>query len=227
MSLIFIFFSICVLSILVYASACIQSTIYHKSQCCFPTDKKEILLTFDDGIDSIQTPKVLEVLRKHQIKACFFVIGNKIAANESILQSMINDGHIIGSHTYSHAIKGTFQLTNHIEKDMKFSIQKMEQIMGKVELFRPPFGVMNPHISKAIKQLNLKSIGWSIRSYDTRLEPHETVLQRIQKKLHPGAILLLHDVLPNSELLLEKVIHMIHENGYTIVSPESLKNVEK
>lgn len=227
MSLIFIFFAISVLSILVYASACIQSTIYHKSQCCFPTDKKEILLTFDDGIDSIQTPKILEVLRKHQIKACFFIIGNKVADNESILQSMINDGHVIGSHTYSHAIKGTFQLTKNIEKEIKCSIEKMEPIVGKIELFRAPFGVMNPHISKAIKRLKLKSVGWSIRSYDTRLESHETVLKRIQKKLQPGAILLLHDVLPNSEILLEKVIYMIHENGYTIVSPDSLKNTEK
>lgn len=227
MSLIIISILIIILSVLVYASACIQSTIYHKSQCRFPTDKKEILLTFDDGIDSIQTPKVLEVLRNHKIKACFFVIGNKIVVNESILQAMIQDGHMIGTHTYSHAIKGTFQCTQNIEKDILLSVQKIESIVGKIQWFRPPFGVMNPPISKALKRLNLKSIGWSIRSFDTRLEPHEVVLKRIQKKLHPGAIVLLHDVLPSSDILLEKIIHMIHQNGYTIVSPDCLINTEK
>lgn len=227
MSLIIISILIIILSVLIYASACIKSTIYHKSQCCFSTDKKEILLTFDDGIDKEQTLKVLALLKKYEIKACFFVIGNKVDSNESILQAMIKDGHMIGSHTYSHAIKGTFQRTQNIEKDILLSVQKIESIVGKIHLFRPPFGVMNPPISKAIKRLKLKSIGWSIRSFDTRLEPHEKVVKRIQKKLHPGAIVLLHDVLPSSEILLEKIIHMIHKNGYTIVSPDCLINTER
>jgi peptidoglycan/xylan/chitin deacetylase (PgdA/CDA1 family) len=87
------------------------------------------------------------------------------------------------------------------------TIQLIESTTGqKSLLFRPPFGVTNPRIAKAVKQLKLLTIGWSIRSYDTVSKNEEAIANRILRKLKPGAIVLLHDNLPNTASTLDKVL---------------------
>ena len=83
------------LSFLVYASYSIQSGIYLRSFCKKHTAEKIVALTFDDGPDSLQTPKVLQVLKEYQVTACFFCIGHKVKGNEAILQKMVAEGHLI------------------------------------------------------------------------------------------------------------------------------------
>ena len=90
------------LSFLVYASYSIQSGIYLRSFCKKHTAEKIVALTFDDGPDSLQTPKVLQVLKEYQVTACFFCIGHKVKGNEAILQKMVAEGHLIGNHSYRH-----------------------------------------------------------------------------------------------------------------------------
>ena len=97
-----------ILSFLVYASYSIQSGIYLRSFCKKRTTEKVVALTFDDGPDPIQTPKVLKVLKEYQATACFFCIGHKIKGNEALLKSMVTEGHLIGNHSYSHS--GLFPL---------------------------------------------------------------------------------------------------------------------
>ena len=81
-------------------------------------------------------------------------------------------------------------------------------------MFRPPYGVTNPNIAKALKQLNLQSIGWNVRSYDTSIKDVEKIKQRVLAQLKPGAIILLHDRLDFMPELLEALIPAIKENGY-------------
>lgn len=91
-----------------------------------------------------------------------------------------------------------------------------------VSLFRPPFGVTNPTIAQATRQLGHKTIGWNIRTLDTQYPTPEKILRRIQKRLRPGSIILLHDPLRGSEVLLQQVIKLIKEQGYTIVRLDSM-----
>ena len=212
-----------ILSFLVYASYSIQSGIYLRSFCKKRTTEKVVVLTFDDGPDPIQTPKVLKVLKEYQATACFFCIGHKIKGNEALLKSMVTEGHLIGNHSYSHS--GLFPLygLSKMKKDLQTCKCELERVTSQpVTLFRPPFGVTNPTIAKAVRQLGYTSIGWSIRTLDTQQSAPDKILARIRKRLEPGAIILLHDRMPGSDQLVKQILDLLKEQGYTVVRPDKL-----
>ena len=194
-------------------------------QAIFRMDPNEraVYLTFDDGPDPIQTPKVLKVLKEYQATACFFCIGHKIKGNEALLKSMVTEGHLIGNHSYSHS--GLFPLygLSKMKKDLQTCQCELERVTSQpVSLFRPPFGVTNPTIAKAVRQLGYTPIGWSIRTLDTQQSAPDKILARIRKRLEPGAIILLHDRMPGSDQLVKQILDMLKEQGYTVVRPDKL-----
>lgn len=177
------------------------------------TNDKKVLLTFDDGPHA-NTVKVLEVLKKHNVKALFFIIGKNIQGNEAILKQIVAQGHQIGNHSFSHHNFIDVWGTKKVTKDFETCQKLIEQYQPQSKLFRPPYGVTNPNIAKALKQLNLQSIGWNIRSYDTSIKDIEKIKQRVISQLKPGAIILLHDRLDFMPELLETLIPAIKEKGF-------------
>lgn len=224
----FFYILIWLLVFLVYASYSIKSQFYVKAICRVKTGKRVVFLTFDDGPDAEQTPKVLDVLKRNNAKATFFCIGNKIAGNEAIMKRIADDGHLIGIHSFCHS--GYFPILK--RKKMIADLEQCKQAIAEATgqtttLFRPPFGVTNPIVAKAVKALNLTTIGWTIRTYDTNMPKDEIVLKRIKRNLKRGAIILLHDRLPNSDTLLQKVIDEIRSAGYEIMPlPADAKNYQ-
>lgn len=211
------------LSFLVYASYSIQSGVYLRSFCRKRTKEKVVSLTFDDGPDSIQTPKVLQVLKDYQTTACFFCIGRKVKGNEKLLQQMAKEGHIIGNHSYSHSNLFPLYGLSRMKKDLQACQSELEQVTSQpVTLFRPPFGVTNPTIAKAVRQLRYISIGWNIRTLDTQQPTAEKVLRRIRKRLKPGSIILLHDRMPDSDRLVRQILELLKEQEYTVVRLDKL-----
>ena len=212
-----------ILSFLVYASYSIQSGIYLRSFCKKRTTEKVVALTFDDGPDPIQTPKVLEVLKEYQVTACFFCIGHKVKGNEAILQKMVAEGHLIGNHSHTHS--GLFPLygLSKMKKDLQTCQCELERVTSQpVSLFRPPFGVTNPTIAKAVRQLGYTSIGWNIRTLDTQQPAPEQILRRIRTRLTPGSVILLHDRMPDSDLLVKQILDLLKEQEYTVVRLDKL-----
>lgn len=216
---------------LIYASCSIKAGIYVKSRCSIGTAKKCVLLTFDDGPHPTQTEKVLDVLKKHNAKGAFFLIGKNAEQYPHIVKRIMEEGHVAGSHSYSHA--GLYPLWSYkkIEEDLHkgvSAIEKFEDAFSpaaathkKSKFFRPPFGVTNPPIAKAIGRLGLISIGWSIRSFDTTRElsrplQRKRIIGKVCRKLSPGAIILLHDRLEYSHILLDELICAIKAKGYSI-----------
>ena len=178
------------------------------------TTEKKVILTFDDGPHNPNTERVLEVLQTHGVKAIFFVIGKNIAGNEAVLKRIVAEGHTIGNHSFSHHNWIDVWSTQKVTEDFSTCQKLIESYQLAEKLFRPPYGVTNPNVAKAIKTLNLKSIGWSIRSYDTSIKDVEKIKQRIVSRLKPGAIILLHDRLDFMPELLESLIPAIKEKGY-------------
>lgn len=153
---------------MVWASASIRSGVYVRAFCREKTDRKVVYLTFDDGPHPPETERVLDVLRERGARATFFLIGSKVSGNEAVLRRMLEEGHALGLHTYSHA--GTFPLLSFDKMlaDVNEGKRAVESVAGKkISLFRPPFGVTNPTISKVIRTLGLHTIGWDVRSFDT------------------------------------------------------------
>ncbi len=178
------------------------------------TNSKQIVLTFDDGPHNPNTTRVLEVLKKHDVKVIFFVIGKNISGNESILKQIITEGHQIGNHSFSHHNWIDVWSTKKVTEDFDACQKLIKEFQRNSKLFRPPYGVTNPNIARAVKTLHLQSVGWSIRSYDTSIKDVEKIKQRILSKLKPGAIILLHDRLDFMPELLEELIPVIKEKGY-------------
>lgn len=153
---------------MVWASASIRSGVYVRAFCCEKTDRKVVYLTFDDGPHPPETERVLDVLRERGARATFFLIGSKVSGNEAVLRRMLEEGHALGLHTYSHA--GTFPLLSFDKMlaDVNEGKRAVESVAGKkISLFRPPFGVTNPTIAKVIRTLGLQTVGWDVRSFDT------------------------------------------------------------
>lgn len=160
-----------VLSIIVFmvwASASIRSGVYVRAFCREKTDRKVVYLTFDDGPHPPETERVLDVLRERGARATFFLIGSKVSGNEAVLRRMLEEGHALGLHTYSHA--GTFPLLSFDKMlaDVNEGKRAVESVADKkISLFRPPFGVTNPTIAKVVRTLGLHTVGWDVRSFDT------------------------------------------------------------
>lgn len=201
-----------IIAFLVYASSSISSNVYIKTIC--HNSENKILLTFDDGPHPILTPIILDLLKKYNAHAIFFVIGKNAEENPEIIKRIIANGHQIGIHTYSHS--GNFPLLK--TKDIENELKQTQKIIQKITnttttLFRPPFGVTNPNIARAVNNLKLQTIGWSIRSLDTSL-PIEKSYDRVITRLHKDAIILLHDNRDNTPNLTQKILE--HLNSHNI-----------
>lgn len=214
-----------VILFLVYASYSINAQIYMRAFCRKKTTKKVVALTFDDGPNKEQTPKIMEILRTHKATATFFCIGHQAAGQLALLQQMVHEGHLIANHSYSHSNWFPLYSLEHMKTDLRHCQQVLEEATGQpVTFFRPPFGVTNPTVAKAIKELGYTTIGWNIRSLDTQIGSADKVVQRIHRQLKPGSVILLHDRLPNSTEILTKTLQLLQKEGYTVVSLHALIN---
>lgn len=179
--------------------------------------KKEVVLTFDDGPHE-HTSAILDILKKENVPAVFFLIGKHIALHEAMVKRMHAEGHQIGNHSFEHSVHFDWQSSSKMLEEMNKTSAAITAITGEtVTLFRPPYGVTNPMLAKAIKMSQLKSIGWSIRSMDTVAKDAEKLKAKIIKQLKPGAIILLHDRCEITKAILPDLIQSIKKNGYEIV----------
>lgn len=177
--------------------------------------KKEVMLTFDDGPHPVYTPIILDILRENRIQAIFFCIGEKALENPGIVVRMINEGHKVGIHTMNHSAGFTVATKLMAENDLENCRKILSDITGTdIVLFRPPFGVTNPNIARAVKRLKLKTIGWSIRSFDTIKKDEHKVISKVGKELHNGAIILLHDRLYSSPKILNGILETLEKQNY-------------
>ena len=203
--------------VLFYGSYFIQAGFYLKSICSLATDKKIIALSFDDGPLENYTPAILNILKENRVQASFFCIGNRINGKEDLVKRTQAEGHIIGNHSYSHHFWFDLFSSEKMLNDMRMMDEKTKQSIGLTPtLFRPPYGVTNPNLKKAIINGNYTSIGWSIRSMDTVITDKNKLLEKIKKSIKPGAILLLHDSSATTVSILAELIAHIKSSGYEI-----------
>lgn len=191
------------------------------------TDKNNIAITFDDGPHPGFTPKVLDLLKSANAKASFFLIGKNAEKHPELVKQIIAEGHIIGSHSYAHTNNYGFLSRNKVTKDIMKSQKILFDISKKrVQFFRPPFGVTNPNIARAVKNLSLKTFGWSVRSYDTVAKNYEGVFKKITANLIKGDIVLLHDTSELSVDILEKLLKHLKTKNMNSVTLSTLFNTD-
>jgi peptidoglycan/xylan/chitin deacetylase (PgdA/CDA1 family) len=214
------------LFLIAIGSIFIRLNFYVKSLNRGQTNQKIIALTFDDGPDLKTTPKILALLEKFKVKATFFCIGNNIERAEKLLQKMDASGHLIGNHSYSHANFFSLYSANRMVEELDKTSILIEKFIGKSPaLFRPPFGVSNPNIAKALKTTGLVSVGWSLRSMDT-VNQSSKVVRKLKRKLKAGDVVLLHDNRKNTVKILEEFLPWLNKNHFEVVGLDELFKIE-
>ena len=209
--------------IVFYGCYYVGSNFFIKIICSANTNQKEIAISFDDGPATSHTPEILQLLRQDNIKATFFCIGNRIAGNETILNQIKEDGHIIGNHSYSHHFWFDMFSSKKMLDDLRLMDAELKRVTGlQPKLFRPPYGVTNPNLKKAIIDGKYTPVGWSVRSMDTVIKDEKKLLGKINKAVKPGVVFLFHDTSATTLNVLPAFIKEVKNRGYHIVPLDKL-----
>ena len=213
--------------VLFYGCYYIGSGFFMPVICKAQTTKKVIALSFDDGPDATNTPKVLQILQQEGVTAAFFCIGNRVAGNEAILKQVCSEGHIIGNHSFSHHFWFDMFTAKQMLADMDLAGNTIYGAVGLTpKLFRPPYGVMTPNLKKAIISGGYTPIGWNIRSMDTVIKDPQKLLDKVTNNLRPGAVILFHDTSHTTLAILPAFIQHAKANGYEIVRLDNMLNLQ-
>jgi peptidoglycan/xylan/chitin deacetylase (PgdA/CDA1 family) len=205
----------------------VDSNFYFNVVCSGKTTEKQIAISFDDGPAREYTPHILQILKEENVPAAFFCIGKRVAQNEFLLKQVHAAGHIIGNHSYSHATWFDLFSADRMYQDLKATDAIIHKVIGhRPKLFRPPYGVTNPNLKKAVIKGNYIPIGWSIRSLDTVITDHQRLLLKVTKALKPGAVILFHDTGKAIQSVLPAFIELAREEGFEFVRLDKLLKLE-
>lgn len=168
------------------------------------TGSKAVALTFDDGPSPSSTPVLLQLLKKYNYKATFFVIGNKAEKYPHLITDIVADGHTIGNHSWRH--DSLLMLRN--KKNLRQDIVKTQKILAESGVrplvFRPPAGITNPRLKSVLSEEGLMAVTFSCRAFDHGNRKISNLAERILRRLKPNDIILLHDIAPEPAILLKE-----------------------
>ncbi len=194
-------------------------------------NSNSIALTFDDGPDPMVTENVLDLLATYRLKATFFVISARARRHPLLLTKTIQAGHTIGCHDLTHAPTSNFRRRAQLVRDISEARNIIYDITGFTpRLYRPPVGLMNPHIQPALTQLDMDCIGWSRSTREAGNRRLKKIL-KLDTLAGPGEIVLLHDSMPKiayREVFLEKLEKLfasIQKKNLRAVAVNTLLNI--
>ena len=181
-----------------------------------------IALTFDDGPDPVDTPKLLDLLREKNVKATFFVVGKRADQYPEIVRRAASEGHLIANHTWSHYSLFCFLTPARLRAEIDRGTESVRRSCGlRPRLFRSPVGLRHPLLRPYLKAAGLEYVSWTIRSRDTFTRDSSVLAERILKQAASGDIILLHDHLPSRahamREALPRVIDELRERGFQFV----------
>ncbi|RKY83798.1 chitooligosaccharide deacetylase [candidate division KSB1 bacterium] len=196
---------------------CVQ-IIFPWAICRVKNSPNRIYLTFDDGPHPQQTPQILDILRKYQIKASFFVLGFRSQENPHLLKQIIAAGHALGNHAYTHRRLWKCPIKE-IEKEILLTEKIIRQHTGvRTSHFRPPYGFFCPTIKPVLEKHRYKLVLWNVLTEDYQGDySTEKIVAQTLKATTPGSIVLLHDYNDknnNTILVLPKLIQNLKASGF-------------
>ena len=183
------------------------------------TDEKILYLTFDAGYENGNTPAILEALKKHQAPAVFFAVGNFIKDNPDLIKRMITEGHIVGNHTMTHPDMSQISSMESFQKELEGVEELYTSVTGEpmTKFYRPPRGVYSTENLSMAKELGYSTFFWSLAYVDWIQEQQpskEEAFQKLIPRIHPGAIVLLHNTSSTNAAILDELLTRWEEMGY-------------
>ena len=191
------------------------------------TSKKKLYLTFDAGFENGNTPAILDALKKHDVKATFFVVGTYIKDNPDLIKRIHEEGHLIGNHTYHHPDMSQIATKESFHKELKDVETEYKNVVGEemTKFYRPPQGKYNESNLQMAKDLGYHTFFWSLAYvdwYENDQPSKEEAFQKLLGRIHPGAIVLLHSTSKTNADILDELLTKWEEMGYKFASLETL-----
>lgn len=190
------------------------------------TQKKELYLTFDNGYENGYTARVLDVLKAKQVQAAFFVTGHYVKDQPDLVKRMVQEGHLVGNHSWSHP-----DMTQIPDQSIKEELEKVQARVSELteqkqmRFMRPPRGIFSDRMLNASRTCGYTNVFWSIAYKDWDVNDQkgqEHAYRMVMSQLHPGAVILLHSVSKDNAEALGRIIDDARGQGYAFQSLDNL-----
>ena len=183
-------------------------------------EEKVLYLTLDCGYENGNSSSILDALKKHEVSATFFVVGHFLESAPDIVKRMVEEGHTVGNHTYHHYDMSKISDKASFEKEMKDVETLFQQITGQSisPYYRPPQGKYSTENLKMAQELGYSTFFWSLAYVDWNVDAqpsHEEAMQKLTTRVHPGAIVLLHNTSKTNGEILDDLLTKWEKMGYT------------
>ena len=190
-------------------------------------DEKKIYLTFDCGYENGNTEAILDALKNHNAPATFFVVGHYLESAPDLVKRMVKEGHAVGNHTYHHPDMSKISDQAAFQKEMDDVRALYQEVTGQEMpmYYRPPQGKYNAENLKMAQDLGYATFFWSLAYVDWNVDDqptHEEAFSKLTSRVHPGAIVLLHNTSKTNGEILDELLTKWEEMGYTFGTLEEL-----
>ena len=183
------------------------------------TNEKIIYLTFDCGYENGNTPAILDALKKHQVSATFFTVGTFLEAEPDLVKRMVAEGHTLGNHTWHHPDMSAISTIDTFSEELNSTADAYRQITGEEmpHYYRPPQGKYSTENLQMAKDLGYSTFFWSLAYvdwYQDNQPSKEEAFAKLLGRIHPGAIVLLHNTSSTNAAILDELLTRWEEMGY-------------
>lgn len=195
-------------------------------------DEKILYLTFDCGYENGNTEPILDALEKHNAKATFFVVGHFLETAPDLVRRMVENGHTVGNHTYHHPDMSKISDIDDFRKETEAAAALFKEITraDMAMYYRPPQGKYSEENLRMAKELGYSTFFWSLAYVDWNVDDqptHEEALEKLTSRIHPGAIVLLHNTSKTNGEIMDEILTKWEEMGYTFGTLEDfLKDMQ-
>lgn len=191
------------------------------------TSEKKIYLTFDAGYENGNTPLILDALKNHEAPATFFVVGNFISDNPELIKRIVSEGHTVGNHTMTHPDMSGISSKEAFQKQLGGVEELYESVTGEqmTKFYRPPQGIYSTANLTMANEMGYSTFFWSLAYVDwiqDQQPSKEEAFQKLLGRIHPGAIVLLHNTSSTNGQILDELLTKWEEMGYHFHSLKEL-----
>ena len=191
------------------------------------TTRKVLYLTFDAGYENGCTEKILDILKKHDVKAAFFLTGHYLDQNRDLVRRMVSDGHIVGNHTMHHYDMSKLSDRDAFAKELQDLEELFTSVTGKElpKFYRPPQGIYSRENLQMAKELGYKTVFWSLAyaDWDNNKQPtRQQAFDKLLPRTQDGAVVLLHSTSQTNAEVLDELLTQWKANGYRFETIDKL-----
>ena len=184
------------------------------------TEEKRIYLTFDCGYENGNTPLILDALKKHKAPATFFAVGNFVSDNPDLINRIVEEGHTVGNHTFSHPDMSKISTEESFGKELSQVEDLYKEITGEemAKYYRPPQGKYSENNLQMAKDMGYRTFFWSLAYVDwiqDQQPSKEEAFEKLLGRVHPGAIVLLHNTSSTNGQILDELLGKWEDMGYS------------